>query len=204
MNTLKTLSFLSIFSLCSCGGGTQTTRAVAPPLSNVVAFMGDSIFQYWDIAKYDKNPTIDLGIAGNTTQQMQARFQAQVIDEAPGVVVILGGDNDLKINGEVNTDSIAAMAQMATQAGIRVILCSDLPANYPALNLTPAAIEAFNAQLLQLAKENGYLYVDYYDVMLTADGQQDASLFMDPVHPNAAGYARMWTVLEPLLNEALQ
>ena len=32
----------------------------------------------------------------------------------------------------------------------------------------------------------------------------NVAAFIDGLHPNAAGYAVMWKVIEPLLNEALQ
>ena len=31
-----------------------------------------------------------------------------------------------------------------------------------------------------------------------------ASLLLDGLHPNVAGYAKMWAVIAPLLNESLQ
>jgi lysophospholipase L1-like esterase len=206
---------IAFFALClsACGGGTQSAQP-SHPISNVVAFMGDSIIHRWDLTQYDPGPTTNLGIEGNTTAQMLARFN-DVLATAPGVVVIFGGGNDLIIDGEVKTDSIAAMAKMATAAGIRVILCAMTPADippdvqasvqaaYPKDQLNNAHIEPFNQELITLARENGYLYADYYDAMLT-NGQFDPSLYVDGLHPNAAGYARMWAVIEPLLNESLQ
>jgi lysophospholipase L1-like esterase len=199
--------------LTACGGNTavQTTPTPVPsrPISNVAAFMGDSITQNWDIPQYDPSPTINFGLAAQTTVDMLARFQDEVIASAPGVVVILGGVNDLQDFGPsaANIDSITSMAAMANAAGIRVILCSVMPTTdfkYSALHFTLADVQAFNDQLLRLAQENGYLYADYYDEFLNADGTVNNSLYMDGLHPNAAGYAVMWKVIEPLLNESLQ
>ena len=177
--------------------------------------MGDSITQLWDIAVNDPAPTINFGVFGQTTPQMLVRFNNEVIASAPGVVVIQGGLNDIAqyANGVITTppdiESIKAMAAMAQAAGIRVILCSVLPTNYnsvsdPLLASIPATVVDFNQQLLALAQASGYLYADYYDSMLAADGSQNTSLFMDPVHPNSAGYAVMWKVLQPLVDEDLQ
>jgi hypothetical protein len=48
------------------------------------------------------------------------------------------------------------------------------------------------------------LYADYYDEFLNPDGTVNDSLFLDGLHPNPAGYALMWKVVAPLINEELQ
>jgi lysophospholipase L1-like esterase len=138
---------------------------------------------------------------------MLARFQTDVIASYPGVVVILAGINDLFDFGPVkaNTDSIKAMAAMAQAAGIKVILCSAMPSDYTfdPQNFTQADVQAFNDQLIEIARANGYLYAYYYDQFLNPDGSINLSLFNDGLHPTDAGYALMWKVLAPLLAEDL-
>lgn len=213
---MKHLLLLSVLVLSACGGGgAPATQATASkPHSDVVAFMGDSITQRWDLSQYDAAPTINLGVGGETTAQMLARFDA-VIAASPGIVVINGGTDDLIINGAVTIDSIKAMAAAAKSAGIRVIICSLLPSNmppdwqatfateFPSSKLNESNVVEFNEQLLELAQQNGYLYADYYDVMLTPESTQDLALFADAVHPNEAGYTKMWAVVAPLISESL-
>jgi lysophospholipase L1-like esterase len=220
---MKILITLTALCLAACGGGSAQTAAptAAPtppvgsrPISNVVAFMGDSITHRWDLTQYDPGPTLNFGVDANTTVQMLQRF-GDVIASAPGVVVILGGINDISqyaagvISTPQDIESIKSMAAMAHAAGIRVILCSVLPTNFhspgePLLDALPTTVvEDFNQQIIALAQANGYLYADYYDEMLAADGTQNTALFMDEVHPNPAGYAVMWKVIAPLLNEDL-
>jgi lysophospholipase L1-like esterase len=206
--------FGMLFAAClaACDGVQVTQPAPAAvaaahaSISDVVAFMGDSITQLWDIPDYDMaTPSINFGVADQTTPQMEARFNNDVIASAPGVVVILGGINDLWLYGPsgTNIDSIKAMAAAATAANIKVILCSVMPSDFLNQRFALSDIEAFNAQLIQLAKENGYLYADYYDEFLTPDGQANNSLLMNGLHPNAAGYTKMWAVLKPLIAEDL-
>jgi lysophospholipase L1-like esterase len=97
------------------------------------------------------------------------------------------------------------MAAQAKAAGIRVILCSVTPEELlnTATTVSAVMIEEFNQQLIEIAQQNGYLYADYYDAMLT-NGQFDPSLYVDGGHPNDVGYQIMWSVLEPLINEDLQ
>jgi lysophospholipase L1-like esterase len=204
----RSVTFL-IYAIClvACGSGSQN---IPPPAAKAApgtaAFMGDSITANWDLATYDESPTLNFGVSGDNTSQMLARFHNQVIDSDPAVVVILGGVNDFLERGAAgtNTDAIQAMASEAQNAGIKVILCSVLPTDYPNPNLNLSEIQAFNQDLSQLAQENGYLYADYYDVMVNADGTTDDSLFVDHIHPNALGYARMWAVIGPLLEKVLQ
>lgn len=207
------LAGIAFCLLAACGGGTsapvQQVAALPPPVSNVVAFIGDSITFHWDLSQYDAGPTLNFGFGGDTTVGMLSRFP-QVIAAAPGVVVILGGVNDLHTFGPAgaNTDSIKAMAEMAKAAGMRVILCSVMPPTDSQLatlqNFSLADVQAFNDQIIQLAQQNGYLYADYYDEFLNQDGTGNDSLYLDGLHPNAAGYAVMWKVVAPLINEDLQ
>jgi lysophospholipase L1-like esterase len=204
MKHLATLLF--IICLAACAGGSDKIPPPAPKAApGTVAFMGDSITALWDLSAYDSSPTLNFGVSGDNTTQMLSRFHNQVIDSDPAIVAILGGVNDFQERGQsgTNTDSIRAMASAASTAGIKVILCSVLPTDYPNPNLNLAEIQAFNQELVQIARENGYLYADYYDVMLNANGTTDDSLFKDHIHPNDSGYARMWAVIAPLIAEDL-
>jgi lysophospholipase L1-like esterase len=204
----RTVTYL-IYAAClvACTGGGLDIPPPSPKAApGTAAFMGDSITALWDLPAYDHSPTLNFGVSGDNTLQMLARFHNQVVESDPVVVVILGGVNDFQERGAVltNTDSIAEMASEATNAGIKVILCSVLPTDYPNPNLNLPEIQAFNQDLIKIAQENGYLYADYYDVMVNADGTTDDTLFADHIHPNNLGYARMWAVLSPLLAEDLQ
>jgi len=50
--------------------------------------------------------------------------------------------------------------------------------------------------------ESDHPSVDPYPNFTTVDVA--ASLLLDGLHPNVAGYAKMWAVIAPLLNESLQ
>jgi acyl-CoA thioesterase-1 len=207
------VAFLLAGLIGGCGGGVGvTTGSSSAPdqvkaSSNLTAFMGDSITQFWNIPAYDPNPTLNFGVVDETSIDMLARFKKDVIASDPGVVVILGGINDFFLLGvaNTNTDSIEAMAAMAQVAGIKVILCSVMPSDYTfnPQNFTQADVQAFNEKLIEIARANGYLYADYYDEFLNSDGSINISLYVDGLHPNAAGYAVMWKVLAPLLAEDL-
>jgi lysophospholipase L1-like esterase len=210
--------------LTACGGssrdpsepnsGPAPEEATLPP-GPVVAFMGDSITQYWGGGSpaYPSVPittlvpgAIDAGIAGETTTQMQQRFATDVLASNPKIVVILGGTNDIRLQQSPSVDAISAMAQAATAAGIRVVIGTVPPSDlwlgstFLTQAETTPAITAFNAQLTLLSSSYGYTVADYYRAMVNADGSQNENLFMsDRIHPNSAGYAAMWNVLRPVL-----
>jgi lysophospholipase L1-like esterase len=198
---------LGALILAGCGGGGDAVQP-ASAVSNLTAFIGDSITRRWDLTQYDVQPTLNFGVDADTTVQMLARLHG-VLAADPGVLVILGGVNDLQDFGPAgaNIGSIKSMAAQAKAARIRVILCSVMPTTdfqFATLHFTLADVRAFNDQLIELAQQNGYLYADYYDEFLNPDGSVNNSLYLDGLHPSAAGYAVMWGVLEPLLVEELQ
>jgi lysophospholipase L1-like esterase len=202
----------------------DANRALATPASgeNRVVFMGDSITEGWGIKAappapdrgdfFPGKPYINRGISGQTTPQMLVRFRQDVIDLKPKVVVILAGINDIAGNtGPETQDQIAgyltSMAELARANGIRVVLCSVLPAiDFPwHRGLEPAPkVRALNAWMKDYAAKNRFVYVDYYDSMATPDGGLKPDLGSDGVHPVKAGYDIMAPLAEAGIEQALR
>lgn len=215
----KLLYLMLVLTLSACGNsGSNSNNALneipiqSSAATGPVILIGDSITQFWGNGEPPSYPTavpsiyqdipdvIDVGIAGQQTSQMLARFQTDVLDKNPSVVVILGGTNDIFYgSGTLSTDNIATMAEAASAAGAHIIIGLVPPTNH--LNSLPI-IQNWNAQLRTLAAAYGYTLADYYDVMVNADGSPNLNLFLvDEIHPNSAGYAVMWTVLQSALNK---
>jgi len=183
------------------------------PGENRVVFMGDSITQGWKLDEsFPGKPYINHGIGGQTSPQMVVRFRQDVIDLKPKAVVILAGINDIAGNTgpmtlEQTGGNIASMAELATANGIRVVLCSVLPAfDFTwAPGLTPAPkVVVLNAWMKQYAAENHHVYVDYYSAMSDERGGLPPTLSADGVHPLPAGYAIMTPLAEAGIEKALQ
>jgi acyl-CoA thioesterase-1 len=178
-----------------------------------VVFMGDSITEGWPLNEsFPGKPYINRGISGQTTPQMLVRFRQDVIDLQPKVVVILGGTNDIAGNTGPETleqieENLASMTDLAHANGIRVVLCSILPAfDYPwQPGLTPAPkIDLINAWMRGFAMAKGYVYVDYHAAMKDARDGLPPTLSKDGVHPNAAGHAIMAPLVEAGIEKALE
>jgi lysophospholipase L1-like esterase len=194
----------------------------AQPGETRVVFIGDSITEGWGMKAtatspargefFPGKPYINRGISGQTTPQMLVRFRQDVILLKPKVVVLLAGTNDIaentgKESPEEIEGNIASMAELARANGIRMVLCSVLPAGEFSWHkgLEPAPkIRALNAWIQNYAAKNGLVYVDYYTPMANAEGGLKADLSPDGVHPNKAGYDIMAPLAEAGIAEALK
>lgn len=177
---------------------------------NRIVLMGNSITQGWPDQHPDffyDSPYINRGISGQTTSEMLLRFQQDVIDLEPSIVVILAGTNDIAQNrGPVTIDQIAqnifSMVEMSQEKNIEVVLCSVLPAyQFPwRPQLEPAEqVLALNEQLRTYAEEQQIVYVDYHTAMMNDVHGMKEELAYDGIHPNTAGYL----VMEPLLEAGI-
>lgn len=183
-----------------------------------VVFMGNSITEGW----VDMRPNFFIdndfegrGIGGQVSHQMLLRFEADVIDMKPEVVVILAGTNDIAQNsGPVTIDqimnNIEAMATLANANNIKVVLCSVLPAIgfpwFPDISPAPLIIK-LNARIQQYAQASDVEYVDYYSAMVDEQGGLKVPEYTsadDLVHPNVEGYIVMEEVLLKTLNPLLE
>jgi lysophospholipase L1-like esterase len=200
-------------------------ETVQPPLPGQprIVFFGDSITDNWDAAGFGGffpgKPYVNRGISGQTTAQMLLRYRADVIDLNPAAVVILAGTNDVAGNAGPATDAqiknnFRDFADLASQNGIEVVLCSILPVvdGKPGPDGKPrvwsdgrpaARLTGLNRWLQEYANANGYVYLDYSTPMSAPDGTLKADLTDDGLHPNSAGYAVMGPLVEAAIKGAL-
>jgi lysophospholipase L1-like esterase len=178
-----------------------------------VVFMGDSITEGWAKAHpaffSARSGHVCRGISGQTTPQMVLRMMADVVALRPRAVHILGGTNDVAGNtgpmtATATRDNLRAMAILAQHAGIHVLVGSVPPAAsfWWRPELQPRrAIQALNAAIAADVRALGATWVDYTPVLATDDGAMRGTCSDDGVHPNAAGYDAMETVLTPVLRQ---
>jgi len=180
-----------------------------------VVFLGDSITDSWDLAKYfGSKPYVNRGISAQTTPQMLLRFHQDVVALQPRVVVILAGTNDIAGNtGPLSTTEIennySSMADIAHANRISVVFSSILPVN----NYTPSSqhffaersmekIRELNTWLKHYAAQHGDVYLDYFSPMLDEKGLLRRDLAEDGLHPNDKGYRLMVPLAEEAITEA--
>jgi len=194
------------------GAYREQNRQLGPPApgEDRVVFFGDSITYAWSRQGrefFPGTPYVNRGLKGQTTPQLLVRFRQDVVQLRPKAVVILAGTNDIAGNTGPSTlemieDNLMSMAEIARMNGIRVVLCSVLPAaDYPwRQGLHPSGrIVELNAWMKDYAQASGLVYLDYYSAMAGKDGELKPELTTDGVHPNDAGYA----VMTPLAARAI-
>jgi len=194
----------------------DNAKQTAPSANeNRVVFMGNSITDGWINVSPDffkDKPYLDRGISGQTTPQMLVRFRQDVIDLNPKVVVILAGINDIAGNTGPSSlkmieDNLASMAQLAKANGIKVIMCSVLPAFSfpwrPGIDPVQKIID-LNKWIKNFAEKNNFVYCDYYSAMVDDRKGLPEKYSKDGVHPNADGYHIMEPIVEKSIVKALQ
>jgi lysophospholipase L1-like esterase len=193
----------------------ENAQLQSNPAAARVVFMGNSITDGWIKVSpgfFESKPYEDRGIGGQTTPQMLVRFRQDVIDLHPEVVVILAGINDIAGNTgpsslEMIEDNLASMAQLAKANGIKVVLCSVLPAYSfpwrPGIDPVPQIIE-LNKWIKNYAQKNHFIYVDYYNAMVDERKGLPEKYSKDGVHPTEAGYKIMEPLVEAGIAKALQ
>jgi len=179
-----------------------------------VVFMGNSITIGWSDHQpefFEGKPYVNRGISGQTTPQMLVRFREDVIDLKPKVVIILAGTNDIAGNTgpsslQMIADNLMSMAELAEANGIKVVLCSVLPAyDYPwAQGLNPnEKIPLLNNMIKSYAGRKGFVYLDYFSSMTDGKNGLREDLGSDGVHPNKKGFEVMAPLAEKAIADAL-
>ncbi len=185
-------------------------------ISEQVVFIGDSIFEYWekeDPMFFTDNNYISKGIRGQTTQQILQRFDADVLETAPSVVVIQGGINDISEyeSGPYDEAStlrnLISMVQLANFNGIKPLLLSvpytstfgwDVHVENPQERTV-----SLNNKIKQYALNEHVAYVDCFAPMLTEKGVMARKYIPDDIHPNAKGYALMKPLIQVAINKLI-
>jgi lysophospholipase L1-like esterase len=222
-------SFLGYFVLVpsGCTTGQAPRAAVQPALFAPVPviFLGDSITYYWgpnqegDSTAFTTNINwTDAGVYGETSGQMLARFQQDVIARSPAMVHILAGTNDVYPGWvlcggalDVDTcDNLKAMVAMAQAAGIEVLLGTippwgpgDASTGFDPSPDRYTRINQLNQWIEQFAETNNLTIVDYHTLLVSADGNTyQPGLTVDGIHPSQAAYALMTPIAKTAISDA--
>ncbi|MCK9516217.1 MAG: arylesterase [Ottowia sp.] len=151
----------------------------------------------------EREPPLELvnaSISGETTAAGLARLPGLLQRHAPQLLILELGAND-GLRGlplQQIRDNLAAMMDLASDAGARVLLLGiELPVNYG-----PQYRDGLRAIYQQLAQDKDTALLPF----LLQDVALDATLMQaDGLHPTAAAQPRLlhnvWQVLAPLLDE---
>ena len=151
------------------------------------------MIQYWPL------PINNDGIAGQTSGQVLARFKSDVLGKGYARVIILCGANDIiQSVPDLSTElaaNLAAMGQIATAAGVQVVLSELPPLTLSGVSQNDT-VTVINASIVKLAQQQGYLVVDYFTPMVGHPEYFQS----DGIHPNTAGYTVMEAALAAVVH----
>jgi len=157
---------------------------------------------------------LNKGIGGDTSGGLLARFQQDVVQNKPDLVVILGGTNDLWWDLDINLilANIFAMACQAQHRDIVPVVGLPLPLFMENIRnqnmMAPIAgwdqcinklSELVNA-LAVAAKESEIACLDFYHPFLDTNQKVRGDYFLeDGLHPNKQGHRLMAEKMAELL-----
>jgi lysophospholipase L1-like esterase len=157
---------------------------------------------------------LNKGIGGDTSGGLLARFQQDVLQNKPDLVVILGGTNDLWWDLDINLilANIFAMACQAQHRDIAPVVGLPLPLFMENIRnqnmMAPIAgwdryinklSELVNA-LAVAAKESEIACLDFYHLFLDTNQKVRGDFFLeDGLHPNKQGHRLMAEKMSELL-----
>lgn len=158
---------------------------------------------------------IQAGIQGQSSYEMLARFQTDVINTNASWLHLLAGTNDVvrfwnfggnAIDSLSSTQAnITAMLDMAQAAGMRTVIGTIPPNNNLATTYNGPAwhLGRLNEWIRGLATtRKGVIVVDYFAALVDATGFQyvtGATEAIDGTHPNGLGASRMGKTLAAAL-----
>jgi len=175
------------------------STATNPALSNPkIVALGDSFTLGYPLdPKYSwtsraaevlEVPVINKGKSRQTAKDLLDRFDADVVAEDPGRVIIFAGIGDA-LQDVTLTDyqpNIEALVEKAKSNDIVPILA--LPFGYPGVRET---IKELREWEIGYAQQEDILTLDFATVLLDAEGKYLDGLTIDEKYPNAKGYEAM-------------
>lgn len=136
-------------------------------------------------------PIINKGINGNTTGEMAARFERDVLRLLPSHVIIMGGTNDAcaGMEAEAVADNICCMIEAAQQREITPIIGLPIPCNY---QQDEYMLGLYREDMREYALANRLFVIDFHAAFLRPGSRQpELTYYADVLHPNERGYQVM-------------
>ena len=182
---------------------TAGTPGYSSPLEAPPAGSGDVTSQYawWLTQRYPEWDVLNRGVNGERTDQIAARFDRDVVQAVPMVVIIIAGVNDVYqgLPASHPIEHLAAMYSRALRAGIGLVAGSILPFN-TATQDQNARMRDVNDWIRNYAA--GESRIAFVDTRRAASDPHDETRLLDSpdgLHPSAKVYGRVAEALLPVL-----
>jgi lysophospholipase L1-like esterase len=178
-----------------------------------VVFLGDSITAGWRGAPayreaFSKYTPLNLGVAGDHTQNVLWRIQQGTLDGlSPQVVVVMIGVNNLGggFTPEATVGGVQAVVSAVQERlpRTRILLLAILPARHSREEGLRSKIADTNALLARIGWPGSVSFRDVGSVFLDSEGKISKTVMRDFLHPTAEGYELLCASVDPLIQELL-
>ena len=163
----------------------------APPATAYPTVLGQLLS-----ARYtDQTVTVfNRGRPGEQASRALSRFIATFVADAPDVVVLMEGYNDVAQNSDGAAgiaNAIAGISELAGEArrrGARVFICTLAPGKPGRIEIQRSALDFINDRLRQIARSEGAVLVDVFTALLP---DVNANVSIDGLHLTPLGYRRV-------------
>lgn len=182
-----------------------------------ICIFGDSITEgYYDEEKggwvnrvkkkLNNDKIYNLGISGNTTQDLLKRFDSGILNKNPDIIIIAIGVNDSAILASKNNnwvaidkfeENIVKLIKKSKKISKEIIFIGLTPCEEektspipwaPDVTYKNAFIKKYNDEIKEICKKENVKFIDLYDEMVKMDYKE---LLQDGLHPNANGHKWM-------------
>ena len=167
-----------------------------------VAFLGDSLTDGYDLAKYyPQFKTANRGIGGDTTHGLESRLQVSVYDLKPKVAVMLIGANNMDTMMEDYEDILMGLQENLPETKIVLLSLTSMSGEWGRKNQLAAYN---NVRIRKLADKYGFTFVDIYEPLMDiTTGQIRDNYTTDGGHLTHEGYVVFTETLTPVLTALL-
>lgn len=165
----------------------------------------ESQYAYWMMQRHPEWTVLNRGMRGQRTDQILQRFDYDVLDQKPALVIILAGTNDLYQGYEIERPlaNLRKMYRRSLEHGIQPAACSLLPLDLADAELKNRILD-FNRELQVLAAAESALFCPLYQILENPARPGFLRASPDQVHPDVAGYRLMGATLADLVENFLK
>ena len=168
-----------------------------------VAFLGDSLTDGYDLAKYyPQFITANRGIGGETTVGLEKRLKVSVYDLKPKVAVMLIGGNNMDTMFDNYESILKGLQENLPDTKIVLLSLTAMGGEWGRKNQLAAYN---NVKIKLLADQYGYTFIDLYSPLMdVTTGQVHAGYTLDGAHFTPKGYEVVTAQITPVLDDLLQ
>ena len=168
-----------------------------------VAFLGDSLTDMYDLAKYyPQYVTANRGIGGDTTFDLEARLQVSAYDLKPQVLVLLIGANNPDTMLQNYESILQGIRENLPETKVVLLSMTAMGGEHWGRNNPKATYN--NVSIRLLAEKYGFTFVDLfaplYDVSI---GEVYEGYTVDGGHFTDVGYTAVTALITPVLEQLL-